>query len=400
MTGTVVSRQRSCHAVGSMPWADARALAHRLPAPLPTEVLPLHHAAGRTLGLPVHAATMLPGFDNAAMDGYAVRGPGPWRLVGQVLAGDPPSAALAPGEAVEIATGAPTPDRTDRVVAYEAATRLDDLITAEHSVRQHLRRQGEYLTHGQEVLSAGHLLVPAALGLAASVGIDTVTVRTRPAVRLLITGDEIVTHGLPPTGTVRDAIGPMITVLAANWGAAPTTRTCHLPDRPDDVLRNALTNALDEADITIVCGSSSIGPADELHSALHTIGADIHIDGVACRPGHPQLLAQIGNHWIVGLPGNPFAALVAAYTMLQPLLTGLAARPLPELPAAQLHDVLRPTPRHTRLLPVRWKHDHVHTISGAAPGYLGPAAHADALAILPPTHHPDTPVQLLPLRTN
>src|SRR5688572_19144185 len=111
MTGTVVSRRRSCHAVGSMPWADARALAHRLPAPLPTEVLPLHHAAGRTLGLPVHAATMLPGFDNAAMDGYAVRGPGPWRLVGQVLAGDPPSAALAPGEAVEIATGAPTPDR-------------------------------------------------------------------------------------------------------------------------------------------------------------------------------------------------------------------------------------------------------------------------------------------------
>jgi molybdopterin molybdotransferase len=398
MSGAIAPHRHGCHAAAGMPWTDARALAHRMPASLPIEVVPLHHAAGRILGLPVTAASMLPGFDNAAMDGYAVHGSGPWRLVGQVLAGDPAPAALRPGQAVEIATGAPTPTGTDRVVEYEATTRLDDVIAAAPGSRRHLRRAGEYVDVGHEILSAGHPLTPAALGLAASVGIDTVTVRAQPRVRLVITGDEVITHGLPAAGMVRDAIGPMITALAGRWGAAPAIQTWFVPDRPDDALRTALTDGIGEGDITVVCGASSVGAADGLHSALHTIGAVIHIDGVACRPGHPQVLAQVGNHWIVGLPGNPFAALVAACTVLQPLLTGLAAQPLPALPAAHLHDVIRPTPEHTRLIPVRWQHDHVHAISGATSGYLGPAAHADALAILLPTHHNGTPVQLLPLR--
>src|SRR5690606_34240067 len=129
------------------------------------------------------------------------------------------------------------------------------------------------------------------------------------------------------------------------------------------------------------------------------LGAAVHIDGVACRPGHPQVLAQAGARWIVGLPGNPFAALVAAATIVWPLLAGLAGQALPPLPRAALSGDVPADQHHTRLLPVRWEGHEVRVIGSARPhtqsaparpsgeriatqsGYLGAAAHADALAV-------------------
>ncbi|MET7396255.1 molybdopterin molybdotransferase MoeA [Dactylosporangium sp. NPDC005572] len=381
-----------------MPWHQARTLAHQLAVPLPAEVVALPHAAGRTLRSALHAATMLPGFDNAAMDGYAVRGPGPWQLVGRVLAGDPATSPLALGEAVEIGTGAPVPDGTDRVVRYEDAVRDADTVFAPPTDRHHIRRHGEYVRAGQQILPAGYQLRPAALGLAASVGIDAVTVTTRALVQLLITGDEVIPCGRPPQGTVRDAIGPVVNALLPMWGADPDVGSLPVPDRPADALTAALIDSLASADVVVVCGASSIGPADSLHHALHTVGATVHVDGVACRPGHPQVLAEAAGRWIVGLPGNPFAALVAAHTLLQPLLAGLAGHALPALPTAPLHGDVHVVPGHTRLVPVHRRSDGVHVIGGARPGHLGPAAHADALAVLP-AERGDNLVQYIPLTT-
>jgi molybdopterin molybdotransferase len=378
-----------------MPWAQARLLAHRLPTPLGVEQVPLTHAADRTLARPIRAVGMLPGFDNAAMDGYAVRGPGPWRLVGYVLAGGATPEGLAPGEAVEIATGAPVPPHTDRVVPYEVPERRADLVCGPRlGNRRHIRRAGEYVQAGQTLLPAGTVLTAAALGLAASVGLDTVTARTRPTVRILVTGDEVVTTGIPPHGRVRDAISPVLTTVLTAWNA-DVVELSWIPDHPATVLTDAVRRSLIDADLTLVCGSSSVGPADGLHDALAEAGATIHINGVACRPGHPQVLAQAGPGWLIGLPGNPFAALVAAYTLIQPLLAGLAARPLPELPAAILRGDVRPSAGHTRLVPVRWHHHEVQVIDGAHPGYLGPAAQADALAVMPPSWQTEQAVELL-----
>ncbi|WP_328463718.1 molybdopterin molybdotransferase MoeA [Actinoplanes sp. NBC_00393] len=385
------------HTGQAMPWAQARLVAHRLPTPLGVQQAPLAHAAGRTVAEPVRAASMLPGFDNAAMDGYAVRGPGPWRLVGHVLAGGATPEGLAPGEAVEIATGAPVPPHTDRVVPYEVAERRADLVcgpSSPSSNRRHIRTAGEYVQAGQTLLPAGTVLTAAALGLAASVGLDTVAVRTRPTVRILVTGDEIVTTGVPPHGKVRDAISPVLKTLMAAWNA-DVVELSWIPDHPATALTNAVHRALTDTDLTLVCGSSSVGPADGLHDALAEVGATVHIDGVACRPGHPQVLAQAGSGWLIGLPGNPFAALAAAYTLIQPLLAGLAARPLPNLPAAVLDGDVRPAVRHTRLVPVRWHHHEVRVIDGAHPGYLGPAAQADALAVIPPSWQTKRAVELL-----
>jgi molybdopterin molybdotransferase len=122
------------------------------------------------------------------------------------------------------------------------------------------------------------------------------------------------------------------------------------------------------------------------------------VDGVACRPGHPQLLAGHGRRWVVGLPGNPYAALVAAYTLLQPLVAGLTGRPLPVLPRATVTGPTRPSPGRTRLVPVRRDHDGTVVVPGDRPGYLGAAATADALAVIEPDWTPTTPTPLIPLR--
>ena len=397
MTTTVTTAPAgSRHRAAAMPWHEARALAHRLPRPTGAEEHRLDRAVGRTLAEPLRAATMLPGFDNAAMDGYATSGSGPWYVVGTVLAGAWPTFHLAPGKAVEIATGAPVPAGADRVVEYEVTTRVDDIVWAEPGPRRHVRRRGEYVTSGEELLPTGHVLTPASIALAAGVGVDTLTVRRSPEVRILVTGDEIVTAGVPAGGEVRDAIGPLVAgLVAARGGQRPEVR--HVPDHPRDALAAAMADALADAEVTVVCGSSSVGPADGLHRELHRLGAVAHVDGVDCRPGHPQVLAQVGDRWIVGIPGNPFAALVAAVTVLEPLLAGLAGQEPADLPRAPLGGHVRPAAGRTRLIPVRRRADDVVPIDGAHPGYLGPAALADALAVLPPSWSAGTPVELVAL---
>ncbi|WP_433342846.1 molybdopterin molybdotransferase MoeA [Micromonospora sp. CA-111912] len=377
-------------------WAAARMLAHTLPAALPEESVPLAAATGRTLAAPLRAAVPLPGFDNSAMDGYAVRGDGPWRVVDRVLAGRTHAvASLVAHTAVEVATGAPVPDGADRVVPYEAADRTGDVVRATPGDRRHIRRAGEYAQPGQELAPAGSRVTPTTVGLAASVGLDALTVHARPRVRLVVSGDELVHTGLPRWGRVRDAIGPMLGPLLPAWGAVLLDSRM-VGDDPD-WFAEAIADSTADADVTIVCGASSVGPADGLHSSLRRLRAVVHVDDVACRPGHPQVLAQVGPRWIVGLPGNPYAALVAALTLVDPMLAALAGRSLAELDAAVLAGPLRPDDLNTRIVPVRRRDGQLRLVEGAHPGYLGAAATADAFAVVLPGWQPGDGVGLLTL---
>ncbi|GAB1691247.1 hypothetical protein KRM28CT15_30500 [Krasilnikovia sp. M28-CT-15] len=379
------------------PWAQARALARRLPTALAPERIPLDAAAGRTLAAAVVATASLPGTDDAAVDGYAVRGIAPWRVVGRALAGHGGPAAVAAGEAVEIAAGAAIPAGTHRVVPYEEAQRDGDLVcTASVAARRHIRGTGEYVAAGDPVLPSGALLTPAALGLAAAVGLDTVTVRRRPSVRLLVTGDEIVAAGTPPPGAVRDAVAPMLAPMLRGWGAEVDPPR-YVPDQPATAVTAAIAAAVHDAEVTVVCGASSAGPADGLHRSLRLLGACVHVDGVACRPAERQVLAQFGDRWLVGLPGDPYAALVAALTLLEPLLGGLAGRPAAPAAQAMLMGDVRADPRATRLLPVVQQGPYVLGHATAPPWHLGDAAQADALAVVPATWRPERPVELLSL---
>lgn len=384
----------------AVPWSRARAIAHDAGAPLEATDVALGGALGATLAEPLRALAALPPFEAAAMDGYAIGGAGPWSLVGRVLAGEPVvEKPLLAGQAVEVATGAPVPEGTEAVLPYERARRDGDLVAStagEIQPGRNIRRRGEDCAVGVELLPAGVVVTPGVLGLAASVGHDALRVRRAPRVAVLVTGDELVEAGLPGRGRVRDAVGPLLPGVV-RWAGGVLVRSTRLAD--DAAALADEVRDLCEADVVAVCGASSAGPADHLRGVLSVLGAEVLVDGVACRPGHPQLLARLGDgRFVVGLPGNPYAALVAALTLLVPLLSGLTGRHVRALERARLSGGVSPHPHDTRLVAVRREGIRVLTVGHDRPGALWGAALADALAVVPPDWHGDD-VELLALPT-
>lgn len=440
-----VHRRPRSHA--PTPWTQARELAREVGAEggAPVEEVPLADARGAALGADLVSAIDVPVLDSAAMDGYAVCGEGPWTVLGRSLAGHRgPVVRLHGGEAVEIATGAVAPDGTTAVLPYERATLGSrdggsggpggaadpraiegpagaaggrggapepwsagergsaGLLNGETEPGRHIRRRGETTAAGTVAARAGSPVTPVLLGLAASLGRDTLPV-LRPRVRVLVTGDEVVREGVPRPGAVRDAIGPMLPGLVA-WAGGRCVSGAPLPGTPaagtpvpGDPLADradALVRALDTAagtDIVAVCGSSSAGPADHLRAALTTLGAGFAIDGVACRPGHPQILAVLpSGAVVVGLPGNPAAALAAALTLLVPVLSGRADRRDPAHTGRRVRLVgdIRPHASDTRLVPVRVSRDLAVELPSSGSADLRAAAVADALAVVPPARAP------------
>ena len=382
---------------GETSWSRARELARGLGERrgCPVSEAPLERALGGRLADDLRALVGLPAFDASAMDGYAVAGPSPWKPTGTQLAGTPVAGlSLSSGEAVEIATGARVPKGTESVLPYEHAEVVDGWVSGEASPGRHVRWSGEETAPGETVLEAGVEVTPAVLGLAASLGHDALPVRL-PTVEVLITGDEITSDGLPGEGVVRDAIGPLLPGVVS-WAGGRLSRTRHLGDAHGD-LYEALSGG--GADVVVVCGSSSKGPADHLRAVLARLGADVVVDGVACRPGHPQLLAHTDETVFVGLPGNPNAALVAALTLLVPLLAGMVGRDESTLGlgrAPLVGEVRGGGSGRTRLVAVRVVEGRAEPVGHDRPGSLRGAALAQAYAVVPP-EGPGTDVELLRL---
>lgn len=379
---------------GFTSWRRARESARELGERrgCPVDESPLGEALGGLLAQDLRALVGSPAFDASAMDGYAVAGEGPWRLVGSQLAGVPVAGpSLGPGEAVEIATGARAPKGTDAVLPYEFARVSEGHVVGEVAPGRHVRWSGEETAPGEVVLRKGTEVTPAVLGLAASLGHDLLRVR-RPRVEVLITGDEIITNGLPGEGVVRDAIGPLLPGVVS-WAGGRLERSRLVGDGYED-LREALTGA--DAHVVLVCGSSSKGPADHLRAVLEEMGVRVVVDGVACRPGHPQLLAHADDTVFVGLPGNPNAALVACLTLLVPLLCGMAGRSESTLGPMPLLGEVRSRPDQTRLVAVRVVGGRAEPVGHDRPGSLRGAALAQAYAVVPPGWAGQD-VELLPL---
>ncbi|GAA3201191.1 molybdopterin molybdotransferase MoeA [Actinocorallia longicatena] len=385
--------------VRGVPWQRARHLAHAAARPLGAVDLPLDLAAGLTLARELVTRTALPAFDTSAMDGFGVAGPGPWRIRGTVRAGTVwTGGPLRPGEAVAISTGACVPPGADSVLPVEVAERAGDLLTGpDPRPGGHIRRLGEDAAAGTVLAPPGTPAGPALLGLAATCGHDTLRVRPRPGVRLLVTGDELVRAGEPGPGRIRDALGPSLPSLVTGLGGEPLS-VHEVEDAPGNALAEAVEGA-GEAQVIVVTGSTSVGTTDALRRLLHDHEARWIVDTVACRPGHPQLLAELPDgRLLLGLPGNPYAALVAAHTLLAPLLAGLAGRGLPALPMLPLTGEVPVTPGRTRLLPVVWAGAAARVLGGHGAAFLNGAALADALAAVPPGWNREDPVPLIVLR--
>ncbi|MFD7000340.1 molybdopterin molybdotransferase MoeA [Streptomyces mirabilis] len=395
MTVLAAASVTSCRDV---PWPRARELAHAAPRPLPARQVALTWAAGLTLAEDLCARQPLPAFDTAAMDGYAVAGPGPWLLsAGAVRAGATEvPAVLAEGEAVEISTGAQVPRGTQAVLPLEHAVRAGATVRGPVSAPgKHIRLVGGDAVAGACLVPAGTRVGPALLGLAAACGHDTLPVRPRPRVRILVTGDELIRSGRPAPGQVRDALGPLLPPLVHTLGGE-VSDVRPVPDHPVGSLATVVLTTSYDNEVIVVTGSTSVGATDQLRRLLAEHGARWVVDAVAVRPGRPQLLAQLPDRrWIVGLPGNPYAALTAAHTLLAPLLAGLTGRPLPALPHIPLTGGITTAPGRTRLIPVTWDGATARPVGGHRPAFPHGAALADALAAVPPDWQPHTPVPLL-----
>ncbi|MEU1849391.1 molybdopterin molybdotransferase MoeA [Streptomyces sp. NPDC019990] len=373
------------------PWPEARAVATRTArsaaraarrAPVSA---PLEAALGLTLAAPLDALTDLPSFDTSAMDGWAVAGPAPWAVRDEgVLAGHAAPAPLTDGEAVRIATGARIPPDTTAVLRSEhgrtdAKGRL--YATREVAPGQDIRPRGQECRRGDQLLPAGTLITPAVLGLAAAAGYDTVDAVPRPRADVLVLGDELLSEGLPHDGLIRDALGPMLPPWLRALGAEVTAVRRVRDDA--DALHQAITTS--DAEVIVTTGGTAAGPVDHVHPTLSRIGAELLVDGVRVRPGHPMLLARTTQtQHLVGLPGNPLAAVSALLTLAEPLLRTLAARPAPESYTLPLRDAVQGHPYDTRLVPVVLRGDQALPLHYNGPAMLRGIAAADGLAVVPP----------------
>ncbi|WJV47422.1 molybdopterin molybdotransferase MoeA [Streptomyces flavofungini] len=409
------------------PWPEARAIARRagtsaaspaspatsapppmnpsggpVPPPAPAGLLPLPQTLGRTLSTPLTALTDLPSFDTSAMDGWAVAGPGPWGVLAEgILAGQGSPEPLGDGEAVRIATGARIPRDTTAVIRSEHG-HVDSKgrLHAQREVvpGQDIRPRGQECRAGERLLPVGTLVTPAVLGLAAAAGYDALCVAARPRAEVLVLGDELLTEGLPQDGLIRDALGPMLPPWLRALGAE-VTAVRRLGDDAEALYEALATST---ADVLVTTGGTASGPVDHVHPTLRRLGAELLVDGAAVRPGHPMLLARLpgaggargadggggahgaGVRHLVGLPGNPLAAVSGLLTLAEPLLRGLASRPAAEPYAAPLREDVHGHPHDTRLVPVTLRGEYAVPLHYNGPAMLRGIAVADGLAVVPP----------------
>ncbi|UUN28063.1 molybdopterin molybdotransferase MoeA [Streptomyces sp. FIT100] len=374
----------------TLPWAEARAIAARAgrAAPLATQHEPLDRAQGQLLAEPLTALTDLPSFDTSAMDGWAVAGPGPWTVESSdsgILAGHGGPEPLIDGTAVRIATGARIPAGATAVIRSEhARTDGSGHLHAQRQVThgQDIRPRGQECRSGDQLLPAGTVVTPAVLGLAAAAGYDRLHTVRRPRVDVLVLGDELLTEGLPHAGLIRDALGPMIGPWLRALGAEVLV-TRRIGDDAE-ALHRAVTTS--EADLLVTTGGTAAGPVDHVHPVLSKAGAGLLVDGVAVRPGHPMLLAELGpGRYLVGLPGNPLAAVSGLLTLAEPLLRGMSGQVATSAPyPASLQDEVHGHPQDTRLVPVVRRADRLVPLHYNGPAMLRGIAAAQGLAVVPP----------------
>lgn len=362
-------------------WPQARILAAagRL---LPGERVALSEADSRLLADDAVSLTDLPAFDTSAMDGWAVSGDGPWTLEGEVLAGAEPGISLGAGQACLIATGAAVPAGTTGIVRREVGEVVGDRLLEGAPVTDDIRPAGQECRAGDVLASAGTRLDPATIGLLAAAGLDEVVVRRRPAVAVVLFGDELVDSGVAGTGRVRDSLGPQLPGWLRRMGAR-TVSVSRVRDTLQEHI-DAITQAAAAADIVMTTGGTASGPVDHLHSAVRELSGRFLVDRVAVRPGHPMAMADLGQAWLIALPGNPQSAIVSLLTLGAPLIDsmlGVIQRPLPQVVLDRTSEA--PATEH-RLLAARLVEGRAAPVEHVGSAMLRGLSVADGFAVLPP----------------
>ena len=372
---------------------EHRAVVASLLAPMPAEEVALYAARGRVLAADVVAGTALPSFDNSAMDGYAVRAaevagaPVTLPVAFDIPAGRTDVPPLPPGAVARIMTGAPVPAGADAIVPVEQTDGGTETVAlkAAPEVGTHVRRAAEDVAAGDVVLTAGTVLGPAQIGVAAAVGHARVAVRRRPVVLVLSTGSELVAPGAPLRhGQIYESNGPMLAAAVEDAGA----RAELLRFVPDDVAQflAVLAERAAGVDLVLTSGGVSAGAYEVVKDAL--AGRGVTFGKVAMQPGGPHGAGRLdGGVAVVTLPGNPVSALVSFEVFVRPALRAALGHPHPERPVVVARLAQRLTSpsgrRQFRRGVVDARKGTVAEIGGPPSHLLGSMAKADCLIVVP-----------------
>ena len=282
---------------------------------------------GQVLAEDIVSDLDMPPYDKSMMDGYAVRSDGPRTLtvIEEVMAGQTPRRAVAPGQATRIMTGAPIPAGADAVVPVEQTRLLDsgqvEIGARPIAARQHILDRGREMRQGEVVLPAGSVIQPQTLGILATVGRTTARIHDRPEVAILPTGDELVEAGQSlGAGQIRNGNGPVIAGLAERTGAV--SRYLGIARDRLDHLQAMAAEGL-RSEVLVLSGGVSAGKLDLVPGVLKELGVEVHFHHVMMKPGKPMLFGTRGPTLVFGLPGNPVSSLVCFELFVRPALRRL-----------------------------------------------------------------------------
>jgi len=362
-----------------------------------TESVSTFDADGRVLAVDLHSPIAVPPLDNSAMDGYALRcadlgaAAGVLRVAQRIPAGHF-GQALEPGTAARIFTGAPLPALADAVVMQEDCDALEAdqvRVNTQPSPGQWIRRAGEDVAVGATILPQGMRLTPAALGLAASVGLAQLPVLRRPRVALFSTGDELVMPGeVAPQamrpGAIYNSNRFFLRALLQRAGCTVSDLGI-VPDRREATLA-ALQAAAQQHDLILTSGGVSVGEEDHIKPAVQALGA-LSLWQVAIKPGKPFAYGRVGAAHFIGLPGNPVSSFVTFLLLVQPFLLRLqgVAAVAPQALALPAHfDWPKPDKRREFLRVRRNAAGGLDLFANQSSGVLTSAVWADGLVDNPP----------------
>ncbi|MFN2320931.1 MAG: gephyrin-like molybdotransferase Glp [Dermatophilaceae bacterium] len=359
-------------------------------------------ALGRTLAEPVRSAVDLPGFTNSAMDGYAVRAadcagasanaPVVLPVLGDIAAGDTRMLSLELGRCWRIMTGAPLPGGADAVVPVEDSDGGTETVALRLApeVGRHVRRRGEDVANGTEILTAGEVVTPGRLALLAAANVPRVRAHTSPCVAIISTGDELREPGADlGHGQIVDSNSLMLEALVRASGAEPLRMRRSRDDATS--FRVLLSEAAAAADLVLTTGGVSMGAYDTVKEVLSASG-EVEFARVAMRPGMPQGHGVVGSRRtpVITLPGNPLSAMVSFHVFVLPALAALQGRAsgvsswrAGAVPA-RAGVGWRSVQGKTELSRVTLRDGLAWPATGQGSHMVGALAQADALAIVPP----------------
>lgn len=382
--------------------AEAMEQLFALVSPLETETVDLVQAAGRVLAEPVEARRDQPPFPASSMDGYAIKGveamrDAQFRVIGESVAGRRFDGRVGAGQAVRIFTGAPVPEGTDHVVIQEDVRRDGHLISLleDPDGKDNIRPAGTDFRSGARI-DAPLRLRPADIALLAAMNIGQVSVRRKPTVALISSGDELVLPGDDPgpdqiIASNTFALKAMLDAAGADARILPIAR---------DTLPSLMTafSLAEGADLIVTIGGASVGDYDLVADAAAELGMTQSFYKVAMRPGKPLMAGQMGGSAMVGLPGNPVSAIVCGEVFLKPMIARMLGfdAAAPARREAVLSEPLPANGPREHYMRAVVDADGIHAFGQQDSSLLSILTRANALLIRPPRDKARNPGETVP----